>query len=104
MPGLHQEEQPDTECIMITASVDVGSAVQAMKSGAFEYLTKPINVDELVALVHRASSASNLKRENRQLRQAIGLPRPRTAFVGQSLAAQRVLDLINGSRSWTRPS
>ncbi len=89
-----KKEQPDTECIMITASADVGSAVQAMKIGAFDYLTKPVNVDELVALVHRASNASNLRRENRQLRQAIGLPRPQTAFVGQSPAAQRVLDLI----------
>ena len=89
-----KKEQPDTECIMITASVDVGSAVQAMKNGAFEYLTKPVHVDELVALVHRASNASNLRRENRQLRQAISLPRSRTAFVGQSAAARRVLDLI----------
>ena len=89
-----KKEQPDTECIMVTASVDIGSAVQAMKGGAFDYLTKPINVDELVALVHRASNASSLRRENRQLRQAISLPRPRTAFVGQSPAAQQVLDLI----------
>lgn len=44
----------DIECVMVTASEDVGSAVQAMKIGAYDYITKPVRYDKLIILIQRA--------------------------------------------------
>ncbi|MGI8785649.1 MAG: sigma-54-dependent transcriptional regulator [Acidobacteriota bacterium] len=89
-----RKKYADAESIIITASTEVAHAVQAMKSGAFDYLTKPVNVDELVALVRRTARTAQLKRENRQLRQAIGLPKSPTTFIGESPAIQKILSMV----------
>ena len=58
--------------ILITAHGSVPSAVAAMREGAFDYVTKPFDNDELRALVQRALDLTRLERENRYLRQEIG--------------------------------
>jgi DNA-binding NtrC family response regulator len=90
-----RKSYPDTEAIIVTGSAEVGDAVEAMKSGAFDYVTKPVNVDELVECVQRAVRTVNLARENRQLRQAISAPWTEMPFIGRSAAAARIVETVN---------
>ncbi|HSR69957.1 MAG TPA: sigma-54 dependent transcriptional regulator [Acidobacteriota bacterium] len=85
---------PSVECIIITASSEIGDAVDAMKAGAFDYLTKPLNLEEVIELVYRAASTFKLKQENRQLRAAIGMPSTDVPFVGDSQAAKQVVEAV----------
>jgi DNA-binding NtrC family response regulator len=52
--GRIKEEFYDTECVMVTASDDIATAVSAMKDGAYDYLTKPVQYEKLVILIQRA--------------------------------------------------
>jgi two-component system response regulator HydG len=90
-----RKSYPDIESIIVTGSGDIADAVQAMKNGAFDYVTKPVDVDELVETTHRAIRTVQLTRENRLLRQAIGLPAAEVPFIGQSVAARRVSEIVN---------
>ena len=82
MPGMGGEEvlrhvkrvSPDTPVIIITAFGSIDSAVEALKLGAFHYLTKPVNSEELIHTVRTAFKYSELVRENRALREAISSP------------------------------
>ena len=79
LPGIGGEEvlkrvkrtSPDTPVVIITAFGSIDSAVEAMKQGAFHYLTKPVNNDELLHTVNNAFKYSELIHENRTLREAI---------------------------------
>jgi len=74
MPGLSGMEvlpklatdHPDTCVIMLTAVSDIQTAVEAMKLGAYDYLTKPFNLDDLVMRVERALERRRLTLENRE--------------------------------------
>lgn len=74
---LWKKRQPDTQFILASGQASVSSAVEAMKNGAYDYLTKPVNVDELVLLVRRAVEALKKDKEidslRRQLDQKFGL-------------------------------
>ncbi|HKL20564.1 MAG TPA: response regulator, partial [Tichowtungia sp.] len=59
---------PDMGVIMLTAYGTVGTAVEAMKEGAFDYITKPFKLDELVVTVQRALEYNNAISENRDLK------------------------------------
>jgi DNA-binding NtrC family response regulator len=72
----------------------VASAVEAMKSGAFDYLTKPSPLKELEALVRRASEHGRLRRENRQLRAILERAQPMGDMIGRSPAMREVFRLI----------
>ncbi|MEE8349921.1 MAG: sigma-54 dependent transcriptional regulator [Acidobacteriota bacterium] len=89
-----QKSRQDIESIIITASSDVEDAVRAMKSGAFDYLTKPVNTDELIVLVQKAAHTAQLKVENLQLRQAIAVPDVVPTFVGKSPLFQEILSSV----------
>ena len=67
--------------IMLTAFGNVGSAVEAMKTGAFDYLSKPADNDELLAVVQKAAEHASLRRENRELKKQIGRMRE-TQIIG----------------------
>jgi DNA-binding NtrC family response regulator len=64
-------EYPEVPVIIVTGAVDVETAVLCMKSGAFDYVMKPVEVDRLVSAVSRAVSFRELKRENFALKQHI---------------------------------
>ena len=63
--------QPDLPVIMLTAHGTINSAVEAMKLGAFDYLTKPFNREQLKAAVRKAFDVAALTTENRYLRQVV---------------------------------
>ncbi len=62
-----KQSLPDQIVIMITATKTVKTAVEAMKLGAYDYITKPFDVDELRLIINRALSSKALKEENRRL-------------------------------------
>ena len=74
MPGMSGMEvlpklvtdHPDTSVVMLTALSDVGTAVEAMKLGAYDYLTKPFNLDDLIMRVDRSLERRRLILENRE--------------------------------------
>ena len=80
MPGMDGMEllkgvkriNPETDVIMMTAYGTVETAVQAMKAGAVDYVTKPIELDELLILVDRISERRTLLKENEILRDELG--------------------------------
>src|SRR5688500_7679413 len=81
---LWKKNKPDTQFILLTGHSSVNSAVEAIKAGAFDYVTKPINHDELVFLVKRALEVTAKDKEidnlRRRLDQKFGLDQ----IVGQS--------------------
>ena len=62
----------DLAIIMLTAYVDVKDAVRAMKSGAFDYITKPFDNEELVIVIKRALKTQHLSREVESLKKRLG--------------------------------
>src|SRR5690606_14837517 len=89
-----RDEHPDTEFVMLTGHGTVETAVEAMKMGAFDYLMKPVNLEELSLLVKRVFEQGELKPENERLRaDFIG----RYGFeniVGNSTQMQRIFQII----------
>ncbi len=81
--------KPDLPVIVITAHSDLDSAVTAYKGGAFEYLPKPFDIDEAVALVHKAARANHSETGADNAR-----PRPIEAMIGQAPAMQDVFRSI----------
>ncbi len=89
-----KELSPETEVIVMTGFGTVESAVDAMKAGAFYYLTKPFQIDDLANLVHRAAQQRSLKAENVELRRQLEGKYGLSNFVGSSEIMQRVFRLI----------
>jgi two-component system response regulator PilR (NtrC family) len=85
--------QPPAEVIVITAYGTPASAVQAMRQGAYDYIAKPFDNDELMLLVDRALEKRALSEENRQLRASL-LPHAEY-FVGTSAAMRDVWTLVD---------
>jgi DNA-binding NtrC family response regulator len=63
-----KEFSPDTEVIMITAHGDIKLAVETIKLGAFDFITKPYNFDELLVSIQNALERRNLKLQNRLMK------------------------------------
>ncbi|MEN6525238.1 MAG: sigma-54 dependent transcriptional regulator [Candidatus Polarisedimenticolia bacterium] len=87
-------EEPDRPVIMMTAHGSVASAVEAMKAGAFHYLTKPFQNDEVLLLVESALTQRRLKLENEGLKRALDERKRFGRLVGTSQAMQRVYRVI----------
>ena len=102
MPGMSghdllphlRRDHPGIPVVMLTAFGTVGSAVEAMKNGAFDYLTKPADNDELVTVAEKALEQAQLLRENISLRTRIAGSDPLSALVGASFAMRRVHEFI----------
>ncbi len=84
----------DMPVIMMTAFGSVSSAVEAMKLGAYDYIQKPFDADEIELLVHRALQASNLKRENEALKRTANDIVEAKELVGESLVMRQLRDQI----------
>ncbi|MCB1022841.1 MAG: sigma-54-dependent Fis family transcriptional regulator, partial [Acidobacteria bacterium] len=80
--------------IVITAFGEVETAVTAMKAGAFDYINKPFNRDEILLTVERAVSFSETKAENRQLRELVDKQFRLENVIGDSPKMRAVLDLV----------
>lgn len=102
MPGgngfelLHvlRKRFPETVTIMMTGYGTIESAVEAIKMGAFDYLTKPIVDDELKVCVERAIAQQAILRENRVLKERLDQRFGLDAVIGQDYRMHKVFDLV----------
>src|SRR5216684_81165 len=81
-------------CIMMTAYGSVDTAVEAMKRGAYDFVTKPLNLDKVEMLISRVLQARKLEQENRTLRQQVDERYGLENIIGESAALREVLDTI----------
>ncbi len=88
-----REAVPDVEVILITGHGDIDSAVEAMKLGAYDYITKPFTLERLELVIEKAYQRVLLQRENRLLRHTQSHQAP-PRFVGHSSAIQDIQFLI----------
>jgi two-component system, NtrC family, response regulator AtoC len=89
-----KSRMPDVPVIVITAFGTIGNAVDAMKTGAFNYLTKPVNPDELLTVVREATEKYELKRENRLLKTELRQTYTFGNIIGKSATMQEVFDTV----------
>ena len=102
MPGISgvellqrmKEDNIETEVIILTGQGTIESAVQAMKIGACDYLTKPFPLGDLEQRCRLAWERGQLTKENRQLREVIKRQKPKTKMIGDSPPMKEVLRLI----------
>ena len=89
-----KEQAPDTLVILMTAFSTVENAVEAMKLGAYHYVNKPFNLDEVALLVEKALETSRLRREVRTLRTSQSREYSFDAIIGDSPAMLQVKSLL----------
>jgi DNA-binding NtrC family response regulator len=89
-----REVLPQTPVILITAYKTVESAIEAMKLGAYDYITKPFKVDELQLTIQRALDNQSLVRENKNLRQIVKEKYRFENIIGTSVRMQEIYNLI----------
>jgi two-component system response regulator HydG len=89
-----KRDDPSVPVLVMTAFGDVDSAVEAMQSGAFHYVTKPFAMETLLSLVERACRERMLSRENAQLRRALHENASARQLLGKSLSMQKLRALI----------
>ncbi len=102
MPGIDgmevlktvKEISSETIVIMITAFATAETAVEAMKLGAYDYITKPFKVDEIKLILHKALEKHSLRRENILLRREIESRAGFDNFIGKSEPMQTIFSLI----------
>jgi DNA-binding NtrC family response regulator len=102
MPGVSGEEllkrigaeTPGVPVIVLTGHGTVENAVEAMRNGAYDFLTKPVNLDRLSLLVKRALANRELALQHRRLEEDLERKKHFDAIVGSSQAMRRVFDTI----------
>src|SRR5437899_1421521 len=90
-----KRRQIDVAVIMMTAYASVHSAVHAMKQGAYDYVTKPFNLEELRLLLGRAAAHVKLTAENKVLREKVKAHQSFGNIVGRSPEMEKLLRIIN---------
>ena len=89
-----KERRPEAVIVVVTGYGTVQSAVQAMKNGAYDYVTKPFSVDELKLLLDRVASHLKLKSENRLLREKVKSKQGFGGIVGRAPEMDKLYRII----------
>jgi DNA-binding NtrC family response regulator len=92
--GKLKAHHHQTQVIILTGNASIESAVEATRQGAFHFVTKPANLDEILSLVERALSHTRLEIENHQLKSALHRKYQFDNIIGQSEAIHEVLSII----------
>ncbi|MCF8129616.1 MAG: sigma-54 dependent transcriptional regulator [Deltaproteobacteria bacterium] len=103
MPGMDgleamrhiKEISPDSEVLMMTAYASVDTAVQAMKEGAFDYLVKPFDPEEVELQIKKIVAHREMRLENIMLRKRLEEQYQYDEIIGKSQAMQEIFDLID---------
>ena len=93
MERLLKRPEPPV-CIMMTAYGSVDTAVDAMRRGAYDFVTKPVNIDRLEMLVRRSVREREVQAENAELRREVVKSRAPDRMIGRSPAMERVFETI----------
>ena len=102
MPGMDGLElqarlsaaDPELTVVVMTAYASVDTAVKAMKAGAYDYIVKPFDPDDLSMLVRRAAEHRSLRAENLRLKRSIDSATAPPPLLGSSPAMKHVVDLV----------
>jgi DNA-binding NtrC family response regulator len=102
MPGMDGLEllkklkslNPEIQVIVLTAHGSVESAVEAMQAGAFHYVNKPVDLDELLLTLRSATERHHLLVENRELRTVLAEAEPEAGFIAESPQMKEVLQTV----------
>ncbi len=89
-----KESCPQAAVLMITAFASTETAVEAMKEGAYDYITKPFQIDEVKLIIRNAIEKKSLREENTRLRRELKEQSSFDRIVGRSEQMQKVLDLV----------
>jgi two-component system response regulator HydG len=89
-----KEISPGIPVIIMTAYASVSTAVDALKSGAYDYLTKPLDIDELKILIDKALRHRQLEQENKYLKERLGDRFDFSSIIGRSPAMRDLFDTI----------
>ena len=90
-----KEKKSDCEIIILTGQGTIETAVESLKSGAYDYLQKPFPLSELEILIQKAFEHNQLIRENKQLKAVLARSRPNWNIIGNSPAIKQVFRLID---------
>ena len=90
-----KEMNTELEVLVITGFGSIGSAVEAMKKGAYEYITKPFDLDDLVLKVKNILERSTLKKENVALKAYFGMDK-KVSIIAKSESMKQILAMIEG--------
>jgi DNA-binding NtrC family response regulator len=94
MVGELRRIRPDTPVVLMTAFGSIDSAVEAMRAGAFDYITKPFEPEAVLLTVERALERRALEEENRRLRRAVDQTASLGDLIGESAAMREIFALI----------
>ncbi len=89
-----KEQQPELEALMLTAHSSIETAVEAMRKGAYDYLTKPFRTADLEVHIQKAFEKVQLQRREQQWLRHLSYESPRYRLVGSSPALRKVIGLI----------
>jgi DNA-binding NtrC family response regulator len=98
-----RERRPDAVVIVVTGYGTVHSAVQAMKNGAYDYMTKPFSMEELKLLLQRVSNHLKLRTENRLLREKIKSKQGFGGIVGRAPEMEKLYRIIAKAAQSSHP-
>ncbi|MBI5408308.1 MAG: sigma-54-dependent Fis family transcriptional regulator [Nitrospirae bacterium] len=92
-----KEKHPETEVIIITGFGSISSAIEAMKKGAYDYITKPFDLDELTLRVKKIYKQKTLKKENVALKTFLGMNKE-VPIIAKSESMKKILSIIDGMK------
>ncbi|HEY7616002.1 MAG TPA: response regulator, partial [Terriglobales bacterium] len=98
-----KERRPDTAVVVVTGYRTVQSAVQAMKQGAYDYVTKPFSMEELKLLLERVAAHLRLKSENRILREKVKSKQGFGGIIGRAPEMEKLYRIIAKAAHSTHP-
>ncbi len=96
--------RPDLICIMVTAYASIATAVDAIKHGAYEYLTKPVNPEDLLATLKRASGVIKLHDERDKAKHALVREQERAQVTLEAIGDGVITTDINGRIEYMNPA
>ncbi len=85
---------PGLPVIVLTGHGTIEDAVDSMRMGAFDFITKPVNLDHLSMLIRRALESRELERQNRELQREIESQKRISSIIGRSAEMKRIFDLL----------